>query len=245
MRACRRVPAAWAGVVATLALLTTPLAAANGASTATPQDWVAHSAYGLELSVPKSWAIGYFQNCPIRDAGTLLIGTPAILSNCTNVPSDANVVWMQPQATGARYSGQVRHFVVHGLAVTAYGSGVWVVPSEHVVISAMGPRSAAVLQTLTTATSRAEAAPGMLRGSEYLIALMKTPVTGPVSVMRQGPPRSAAASVQAYDAQFWKTFPPGTYELGGHAGNAPCPPVQVTIQSGRTVYAPEIDCQGE
>ncbi len=84
---------------------------------------MAHSAYGLQLSVPKSWGVAYFQNCPLRKSGTLLIGPPAYESFCAEVPADANIISMQPQEAGATFSGRVRHLVVHGLGVISYSTG--------------------------------------------------------------------------------------------------------------------------
>jgi hypothetical protein len=170
------------------------------------------------------------------------------------IPADADIVWMQPQgsiATG-EFSGHVKqHLVVGGIDVTSYSVGdnpfrqsTWVVPSR-VVISAMGPESSAVLHTLTRATSRALPAPGVLRGSEYLIALGRTPVTGLVTVTRVRTHGSISTKVHAYDAAFWDTYPLGNYVLIGHAGDAPCTPVRVTVRSGETTVAPEIDCQSQ
>lgn len=252
MKSLRRVGTGIAGCALALGALTTPLVTTAGAEAVSPQGWVAHSAFGLQLSVPKFWGVAYFQNCPLRNSGTLLIGTPAYESFCANIPPDANIISMQPQESGAVFSGRVRHLVVHGLGVISYSTGAapssqtqWVVPSNHVVLTATGAQSSAVLRTLTVATSRALPAPGMLRGSVYLIALIRTPVTGPVSVTRLGPQGSGSTTVQAYDAQFWDDFRPGNYLLTGHAGDAPCPPVGVTVRSGETTDAREIDCQGE
>jgi hypothetical protein len=252
LKPLRRLGTGIAGCALALGVLTTPLAATAGAAAVPPQGWVAHSTYGLQLSVPKSWGVAYFQNCPLRKSGSLLIGTPAYESFCAAIPADANIISMQPQESGAVLSGRVSHLVVHGLGVISYSTGAapfsrtaWVVPSRHVVLTATGAQSSAVLRTMTVATSRALPAPGMLRGSVYLIGLMRTPVTGPVSVTRLGSHGSGSTTVQAYDAQFWDTFPPGNYLLRGHAGDAPCPPVRVTVRSGETTDAPEIDCQAE
>ena len=252
LKPLRRVGTGIAGCALALRALTTPLSATAGAAAVPPQGWVAHSAYGLQLSVPKSWGVAYFQNCPLRKSGTLLIGTPAYESFCVMIPANANIISMQPQELGAVFSGRVSHLIIHGLGVISYSTGAapfgraaWVVPSRHVVLIATGAESSAVLRTLTVATSRALPAPGVLRGSVYLIALMRTPVTGPVSVTRLGSHGSGSTTVQAYDAQFWYSFPPGNYLVTGHAGDAPCPPVRVTVRSGETADAPEIDCQGE
>jgi hypothetical protein len=251
LKSLRRLGTGIAGCALALGVLTTPLAATAGAAAVPPQGWIAHSPYSLQLSVPKSWGVAYFQNCPLRKSGSLLIGTPTYESFCAMIPADANIISMQPQESGAVLSGRVSHLVVHGLGVISYSTGAapfsrtaWVVPSRHVVLTATGAQSSAVLRTLTAATSRALPAPGMLRGSVYLIALMRTPVTGPVSFTRLGSHGSGSTTVQAYDAQFWDTFPPGNYLLRGHAGDAPCPPVRVTVRSGETTDAPEIDCQG-
>jgi len=240
------------GYALALGALMTVVGATAGAAAVTPQRSIAHSAYGLQLSVPEFWAVAYFQACPIRTVGTLLIGTPTYASNCTLIPANANIVSMQLQQSGEIIPGPGKHLVIHGLGVTSYSTGArssggatWVVPSKHVVLMATGPRSFAVLHTLANATSRADPAPGMLRGSEYLIALIPTPVSGPVSVTRRSSRGTGSTTVRAFDAQFWDAFPPGNYLLRGHAGNAPCPPVGVTVQSGQTTDAPEIDCQGE
>ncbi len=76
--------------------------------TSTPHGWVAHSAYGLQLSVPKAWAVAYFRDCPVCDTGTLLIGTPAYSSLCTEIPSDANILTMQPEQSEAVHATHVR-----------------------------------------------------------------------------------------------------------------------------------------
>ena len=240
------------GFALALAVLTTVLSAPVGAATETLQRSIAHSAYSLQLSVPESWGVAYFQNCPTRAAGTLLIGTPPSLSNCAFIPADSNIVSMQSPQAGMVFPGRSTRLVVHGLGVISYpaaaassGETTWVVPSKRVVLTASGPQSSAVLRTLTAATSRAVPAPGVLRGSVYLVALIRTPVTGPVSISTLTAHGIASTTVHAYDAQFWDTLRPGKYLLRGHAGDAPCPAVRVTIQSGRTTDAPEIDCQGE
>jgi hypothetical protein len=240
------------GYALALAVLTAVLTTSVGAAAATPQRSIAHSAYGLQLSIPKPWGVAYFQNCPTRAAGTLLIGTAAYLSNCAFIPADANIISMRPRQSGMAFPGRSKRLVVHGLGVISYattaassGATTWFVPTKHVVLTASGPGSSAVLRTLTVATSRAVPAPGMLRGSIYLIAQISTPVTGQVSISRLSSRGTASTTVQAYDAQFWDTFRPGNYLLTGHAGDAPCPPVTVTIQSGKTTHAPEIKCQGE
>jgi hypothetical protein len=241
-----------AGAAVALVALTATLAAPTAAVADTSRNRVAHSAYGLQLSIPKSWAVAYFQNCPLRGSGTLLIGTPTFLSNCAMIPANANIISMQPQGSGAAPTDHVRHLLVHGISVTSYSTeeksfsqSEWFIPSKQVILSATGPQSSAILRTLAPATSRAVAAPGMLRGSIYLIALSRAPVTGAVTVTKIGTHGSASTTVKAYDGAFWDTFGPGVYLLKGHDGDAPCPLITVTVESGQTIEAPEIDCQGE
>ena len=260
----------WGTALLGIGLLVTSPTAAIAAGAAAPNGWAAHSAYGLQLSVPDSWKVAYFRSCPVSHVGTLLIGSSPFLSACPLITEDENIVWMQPEepeersatsnapgfftGPGNGFSGRVENLVVHHIHVTSYiypksgkpvGTIWWIVRSKHVEISASGPTSFAVLRTLAGATPRAQAAPGILSGNEYLVALGKTPVTGPISVTRLRPHRASVTGVNALHGGFSRTLPPGDYLLTGHAGDAPCPPVTVTVLSGLTVTAPEIDCQGE
>ena len=190
----------------------------------------------------------YFRNCPVRDAGSLLIGTPAYYSFCTEIPSDANIVTMQPEKSEALHATHVRRLMVHGLVVISYSTGGilnWAVPSKSVVLTATGPESSGVLNTLSVATSRAQVAPGFLKGTEYLVAQVRTPVTGLVSLRKLDAPRPGLEAVHAYDGHFSDMLAPGAYLLTGQDGDAACPPVKGSVTSGRTTDVPEIDCQGE
>ena len=230
------------------ALLLGELTAMAGTAAATPKGWIAHSAYGIQLSVPKSWEVAYFRNCPGARAGTLLIGTPSLLSFCQNYPANTNIVTMQPEKSEAVVGTHARHFVLHGLSVVSYSLGGnvnWALPSKNIVVTATGPQSLTVLRTLTRATAHAEAAPGVLAGTEYLVALMRAPVTGPVSVARPDSHGPTLSVVQSYDGHFSAVLPPGDYQLTGHDGNVQCPTVREVVQSGRTSQAPAIYCQGD
>jgi hypothetical protein len=243
----------WSAIASALLCLAamssaTPVGATIAKASTTPHGWVAVSAYGLQLSVPKSWTVLYFKSCPGGDPGTLMIGTPTLFDVCGFDASDANVVTMQPGNSGAVRDAHEKQLVVHGLSVTSYSirsSVTWEIGSKGVVITATGPRVSAVLHTLTLSTLRAQAAPGVLMGTEYLVALMRTPVTGPVSVARLDTHGPGLPAAQAFDGQFSDTLPPGRYRLTGHAGNAPCPSITASVQSGRTTNLPAIDCQGE
>jgi hypothetical protein len=225
--------------------LAIPAGAAIAKASPTTQGWVAHSAYGLQLSVPRSWRVLYFLDCP--GSGTLVIGTPSETPDQCAVPgADANIVTMQPGNLEG-LPGHEKRLVLHGLSVTSssiHGVVTWDVPSKSVVIIARGPKTWAVLHTLVLATSQAQAALGVLKGSEYLEALMKAPVTGLVSVTRLDTHGPGLPAAHAFFGQFSDTLPPGIYRLTGHDGNAPCPSITATVQSGRTTNIPAIDCQG-
>jgi hypothetical protein len=214
----------------------------------THRGWVAHSAYGLQLSVPKSWDVAYFRNCPEGGPGTLLIGTPVISSSCAAFPLHPNIVTMQQEKSEAIVrSTKDKSLKIRGIRVVTFpssGQVTWVIPSRDVGITAYGTGARAVLRTLAPATTRAQAALGMLMGTEKVEAVMQVPVTGPISVVRLDAHGPELPKAQAFDGQFTDLLPPGHYALTGHDGNAPCPTIMVTVQSGRTIDAPAIDCQG-
>jgi hypothetical protein len=234
-------------VVAPLAVAMTVVHPA-GATMASTESWVPHSAYGLQISVPKLWKVAYFQNCPEGAPGTLLIGTPLILDNCANYPYNSNIVSMQPEKSEVWTKNSSDHsFVIHGLHVKSHTTGgevEWAITSKSTVVTAYGPHSLAVLKTLTRATSMAQPAPGMIKGSEYLETLTKTPVTGIISAIERDS-HGPEIPTHAYDGEYTELLPPATYRLTGHAGDAPCSPLTIKVQSGQTTDVPEIDCQGD
>jgi len=210
--------------------------------------WEAHSAYGLQLSVPTSWHVEYFQNCPVGTPGNLLIGTPLVYDMCLNYPESLNLVTMQPEKSEVWLKNKKdRHFVIHGLRVTSETDGFltsWAIPSKSVVITASGNHANAVLHTLARASSSAQTALGSIEGTENLEAMSTVPVTGLVTVVRlatHGPELPEARSI---DGKFTDQLPPGNYQLTGHAGDAPCSTVSVTVVAGLHKDAPPIDCQG-
>jgi hypothetical protein len=171
------------------------------------------------------------------------------VSFCDFIPAQADVIIMEPGPYEPEPAGNVRpkNLAANGLRVTSYTEGSrvqWVIRSKNVVITATGKASAAVLRTLTTATSRALAAPGILKGTEYLEALTQAPVTGLVSVTRLDTHGPALPAAHAFDGQYSDTLPPGRYRLSGQDGNAPCPSILTTVSSGRTTVLPAIGCQG-
>ena len=51
-----------------------------------PHGWATYSAYGLQISVPKSWSVQYFGQCPDgQKPGTLFIGTSQFVDNCPEI----------------------------------------------------------------------------------------------------------------------------------------------------------------
>jgi hypothetical protein len=235
------------GCVSLIVALAMGLGTANRAAASASQGPKAHSAYGLQLSVPKSWTVSYFQNCTDGGPGTLLIGTPLHLDFCPNYPPNPNVVTMQPEKSEAVIGSHERHFHFHGLPIVSYSVGGltnWDVSSKNVVITAEGPKSLRVLQSLRRATSRVDPAPGYLTGTQYVEAQIQAPVTGPVSVARLDARGSTPSVVQAFDGQFSGLFSPGEYRLTGHIGNTECPSVTAIVQSGRVTDARTIYCQG-
>jgi hypothetical protein len=50
--------------------------------------------------------------------------------------------------------------------------------------------------------------------------------------------------IYANDGHFTDLLAPAKYRVMGHAGSAPCPPVTIEVQAGRTIDIPTIDCQG-
>ena len=244
------------GVLSAVMLALAPLAvvtavgvgSAGASTTASTQNWVAHSAYGLQISVPTAWKVGYFQNCPEGGPGALLIGAPLVYDNCAGFSRNPNVVSMQPEKSEVwSKNSSDRSFVIHGLHVDSHSTGgevEWAIASKSTVVTAYGAKAKSVLKTLTTATSMAQAAPGMIKGSEYLETLTKTPVTGIISAIEldaHGP----EVPIHAYDGQYSDLLPAAKYGLTGQDGDAPCPPIIIKVHSGLTTHVREIDCQGD
>jgi hypothetical protein len=236
-----------------------------------PKGWVAYSAYGLQLAVPKRWNFQTFGQCP-TEAGSLFIGTSQFVVNCPEFRATNSYVSLaaRPDQYAASNSGSTAQANAAAssaysaaLAITAYGkqmvvNGVhvvqantsqllWVIPSEGAVLRGNGPLAEKVMRTLTVATPAASPATGIIYGTAYLAALFRGPITGRVTYLRLRPtdPILVAHSVGILDGNFWATLSPGTYRFTTVAGSAPCLPVTAKVESGRMVTAPPIVCQGE
>ena len=235
-----------------------------------PQGWVAHSAYGLQLSVPKKWNFKPFGQCP-TEPGSLFIGTSQFVTLCPEfrltttyvsltarpdqyAASNSGSTAEENAAASADYSAALAatahgtRIVVNGLhVVQAYTSQlIWVIPSQGAVLRGSGPSALKVMRTLTMATRAASPATGMIYGTAYLAALTRTPIAGRVTYVRLHPtePILVGHSVAVLDGTFWATLSPGTYRFTTDAGSAPCLPVTAKVESGRMVTAPPIVCQG-
>ncbi len=210
--------------------------------------WYAHSAYGLQISAPKTWAVEVFGQCPDgTKPGTLFIGTSSFVDSCPGyVSTTTRVDMFQGAAPGNPASPRAQVVRVHGLAVLSSSSGPeeqWYVPSRHVTVTGSGPQASEVMRTLAPATRRAVPAEGQVVGTEYLEALMQAPVTGAATATRQG--SKAVYRLHVVDGMFTFGGPPGNYVVIGSDGNTRCSSVAVTILAGQTVDAPAIRCQGE
>ncbi len=217
---------------------------------------MAHSAYGIQVSVPKSWKVTYFSPCPRTD--TLNIGAAGYSAQCPVF--DSSGPWLgiysmspgQPR-TGVPYPAYSAppgyHFptlTVRGLRVLRPPSSpltaAWLVPSKNAVVNGSGPKALALMRTLAPATRCAIPALGIVTGKEYLEDVMQVPVSGAVTLTALKSLKTL--SFDAYGGGWGATVPPGHYAATGHDGNTVCPAVQFTVQSGLRVTAPIIRCEG-
>ncbi len=214
-----------------------------------PAGWTAHSAYGLQIAAPTTWSVQVFGQCPDGNRpGTLFIGTTRFGDFCPSYGSGTGQVDMFPGTAGGPYETPAasHRMQVHGLSVVASDSGTditWTIPSKHVTVTGTGPGVLSVMRTLAPVTRQAVPATGKVTGTEYLEALDRTPVSGPVTV--RSLPSGRPTEVDAVGGVFWFSGPPGRYLLSGHDGTAACGPVTVTLASGTVSGAPPIVCQGE
>jgi hypothetical protein len=227
-------------------VLTLGLVQPVGASTAPPGS-IAHSAYGLQLSVPMNWSVQVFGVCPDgQKPGTLFIGPPPFGADCPEFGSNSNLVSIiRSDALPANLPTSQRQIRVHGLSVLSSKTGtsyLWIIPSRNVTVTGSGPKALAVMQSLSPATRRATPATGKVSGTEYLEAAMQVPVSGSITVTMSASGKTF--KVNAIAGVFWFFGAPGKYLLAGQDGNVMCPPVAITLVSGESVNAPPIRCDG-
>jgi len=216
----------------------------------------AYSAYGVQLSAPRSWSVRYFPGCPNSGPQPVLsIGQSELAYLCPayRSPRTVGVSLVQGNQLPRDRFGKVqssRTIRVHGLRVevgTSTGSQsptpiAWYVPSKNVSITGAGTGALQVMATLTSARPGAVVTPGDVKGYQYLETLQQLPVSGPVTVtdVRTG----TSSTIYAIGGEYTFSGRPGGYTVQGHDGNAACPPVTVKVVSGEHVTAPPIMCQG-
>ena len=235
-----------------------------------PRGWVAYSAYGLQVSVPRSWSVRPFGQCP--RGNTLFIGTSQFAASCPAFGSTGTTVSVSAEPdpytashdgstaeniaeAAAQYSADIaatrngKSLIINGLRVLQARTGsdlLWVIPSKGVVLTGSGPAAEKVMRTLAPATTSASPAPGTIYGTAYLSALVRVPITGRVTYVRTQPIDKSlvAHSVGVLNGNYSATLTPGTYRFTTADGNAPCSSASAKVESGRMVTAPPIVCQG-
>jgi hypothetical protein len=236
-------------VLFTLDPLGHPAHRTSAAPAAIPPGWTAHSAYGIQLAAPNTWSVQVFGQCPDgKRPGTLFIGTSRFNEFCPEYGSGTGQVDVFPDTGGGPdvTPGTLHRMQVHGLSVLSSETGTelrWTIPSLHLTVTGMGPGALSIMRTLARATGQAVPATGEITGAEYLDAMARAPVSGPMTV--RSLPSGRSTQVAVVGGVFSFSGSPGRYVLTGHDGNAPCGPVTVTLVSGTITAAPPIVCQGE
>jgi hypothetical protein len=248
-----------AAVIVLVAALVTVGRLHTRASTATkqgtaPVGWVAYSAYGLQVSVPRDWSVRYLRTCPATSKpGSLSVGEANVSSNQSCwYPYPAQLVFVRPSPAISVSGVHPRHIVVNGVHVEIVqkndSATVWYVPSEKVMLRAGGTNSGTLLHTLTTATGGAAPLPGLVEGSAGTAGLATAqPSTGQTVrySMVSNEHQAKSKTTLTNDGKYAVALSPGTYHFTASAGDAPCPKVTVKVVSGLTTTAPAIVCQGE
>jgi hypothetical protein len=223
-----------------------------------PAGWTTHSAYGLQLSVPRAWHVSYFSPCPFGQLpGTLTIGPPRFIANCPAFGFDQHEVMMSIAPTEATDLHVIRRMTVHGVHVEVVQKRgpspkgiLWFVPSKDVLISGYGSAAHRILNTLAPTSRSSLPAPGIVNGTAQLAGLPTgpLPISGSIQYEAIYPPNvihpSPARAVQAVDGHYTLTLMPGRYRFWAFAGDAPCPPVTMVVVGGVIQSAPTITCNG-
>ncbi len=233
-----------------------------------PVGWAAYSAYGLQIAVPKSWAVRFFSICPgASQPGSLYIGesTSNVSASCPAIftPTPASglnqVSLYVVHDSGRSPRGTARRMNIHGIQVTQLGrstvsSTVWMTEpksdsTDRIAISGGGWQALTILRTLRVATRRAQPAPGVVDGEAYSEGATRTPLSGTIQYLKMyptGTPRTEPLhAAQASQGHYSATLAPGTYRFNAFAGSVPCGTVSVTVVSGRTVTARPVLCHGD
>ena len=128
-----------------LAAIAFPLAACGSSTTAPsttsavpiPSGWKTEPFGKVALAVPNDWAVKHDTNCPNAPSpGTLLLGLPAVLSNCVEFQYPKNIVtvWqLSSETSTTNVPTRQKPVTVNGIPVyVGFGSLnelYWIVPS--------------------------------------------------------------------------------------------------------------------
>jgi hypothetical protein len=121
-----------------------------------PLGWKTETYGQVAMAVPSNWAVKHGTNCPNATApGTLLLGLPAVPSNCAEYqyPKSVVTVWqISSETSTTNVPTEQRPVTINGVPVyVALGSPAtlyWIVPSLTVQITGSGPESSQVMHTL-------------------------------------------------------------------------------------------------
>jgi hypothetical protein len=125
-----------------------------GASTPSTT-WVAHSAYGIQVSIPKAWKVTYFAPCPRTETLNIGAADRRAIVQCPN--SEGPWVDVFIQRLGAPPSGNP--LTVHGLHLYRFGASgsgyanvTWLIPAKNITLIGYGRKALRVMRTLSYAT---------------------------------------------------------------------------------------------
>ena len=216
----------------------------------TPAGWVAYSAYGLQVAVPRPWFVLPIITCPANSKpGSLTFGEADLRIKCF-YPQGSWLLFVRPRPP-INVSGVLpRTIVVNGVHVEVIqkndSATTWYVPSKRVLLRGTGTNYESVLHTLRIATSGAVPLPGQLQGSvQTPSGDGLRPITSQilrysmVTHGHQGKPRT----IQTDDGEYTAFLSPGVYHFTASGGDAVCPAATVKVVSGLTTTAPTIVCQ--
>jgi hypothetical protein len=129
---------------------------ASSATVPIPSGWKTETYGNVAIAVPSNWAVKHGTNCPNAEApGTLLLGLPAVPSNCAEYqyPKSVVTVWqINSETSTTNVPTEQEPVTINGVPVyVGFGSPTtlyWIVPSLTVQITGSGPESSQVMHTL-------------------------------------------------------------------------------------------------
>lgn len=132
---------------------------ATSPSVSIPRGWKTYTYLSAAISVPNNWVVRHGTNCPDGQApGTLLLGFPKVLENCTLIPASISYVAVTTLPSGNRYRSPPfapTPVMVNGIPIYqgfgSPGSLVWAAPTLGVQVAGTGPDTLMILHTLRRA----------------------------------------------------------------------------------------------